>query len=47
MIRHPKEIVAEETPAGLASVAVIDEEGARQVVRLKEPLRLPPAAAAR
>ena len=43
MIRHPKEIVAEETPAGLASVAVIDEEGARQVVRLKEPLMLPGA----
>jgi len=45
LIRHPKEIVAEETPAGLASVAVIDQEGARQVVRLKEPLMLPPATA--
>jgi hypothetical protein len=44
LIRHPKEIVAEETSAGLASVAVVDKEGARQVVRLKEPLMLPPAA---
>jgi len=33
----------EAHPAGLASVAVIDEDGARQVVRLKEPLMLPPA----
>ena len=43
LIRHPREIVVEEGPAGLASVAVIDEDGARQVVRLKEPLMLPPA----
>jgi hypothetical protein len=43
LIRHPKEILVEETPGGLASVAVIDKEGARQVVRLKEPLTLPPA----
>jgi hypothetical protein len=33
----------EQTPAGLASVAVIGDDGARQVVRLKEPLMLPPA----
>jgi Family of unknown function (DUF5335) len=43
LIRHPKEIVVDETATGLASVAVIDEEGARQVVRLKEPMMLPPA----
>lgn len=47
LIRHPKEIAVEETPAGLASVAVIDGEGARQVVRLREPLMLPPATAPR
>ena len=43
LIRRPREIVVEETPAGLASVAVIDADGARQVVKLKEPLMLPPA----
>jgi hypothetical protein len=43
MIRHPREIVVEYAPMGLSSVAVIDAEGARQVVRLKEPLVLPPA----
>ena len=43
LIRHPREILVEEASMGLASVAVIDEDGARQVVRLKEPLMLPPA----
>jgi hypothetical protein len=38
-IQRPRQIVVEETADGLASVAVIDESGARQVVRLKEPLR--------
>jgi Family of unknown function (DUF5335) len=41
LIRHPSQIVVDETAAGLASVAVLDAEGVRQVVRLKEPLRLP------
>ena len=45
LIRHPKDILVDETAAGLASVAVIDGEGARQVVMLKEPLMLPPADA--
>jgi hypothetical protein len=43
LVRHPREILVEQTPAGLASVAVIGDDGARQVVRLKEPLMLPPA----
>jgi len=43
LIRGPREIVVEDAPGGLASVAVIDADGARQVVRLKEPLKLPPA----
>ena len=45
LIRHPRDIVVEETPTGLASVAVLDAEGARQIVRLKEPLMLPGARA--
>jgi Family of unknown function (DUF5335) len=43
LLRHPKEILVDEGPAGLVSVAVIDEDGARHTVRLKEPLMLPPA----
>jgi hypothetical protein len=41
LIRHPKEVLVEHTPAGLAAVAVIDADGTRQMVRLKEPLLLP------
>src|SRR5262245_4656392 len=33
LIRHPREILVEEAPTGLASVAVIDEDGTRRVVR--------------
>src|SRR5467141_4474341 len=46
LIRHPMEITVEEAPTGLASIAVVDAEGARHIVRLKEPLTLPPASAA-
>jgi hypothetical protein len=46
LIRHPKEILVDMSATGLASVAVIDQDGARQVVKLKEPLMLPAAATA-
>jgi hypothetical protein len=42
LIRGPKEIVVEETAEGIASVAVADHDGARQIIRLKQPLALPP-----
>jgi hypothetical protein len=45
LIRHPRSIVVEDTSSGLASVAVIDEDGLKQVVRLREPLKLPSATA--
>jgi hypothetical protein len=45
LIRHPREIVVEQTATGLASVAVVDADGARQVVRFKDPIKLPPAPA--
>jgi hypothetical protein len=45
LIRHPREILVEEGRTGLASVAVVDGDGARQIVKLKEPLMLPPASA--
>jgi hypothetical protein len=43
LIRHPREIVVEEDAGGLLSVAVVDQDGTRQVVRLKQPLALPAA----
>ena len=47
LIRHPREIVAEEGPEGLTSVAVVDAEGTRQIVKLKAPVALPPATGSR
>ena len=44
LIRHPREIVVEESTDGLSSVAAVDDAGARQVVRLKQSLMLPPAS---
>ncbi len=41
LIRHPREILVDETPSGLSSIAVVDAEGTRQIVRLKAPLMLP------
>ena len=46
LIRHPQEIVVEEDESGLKSVAVLDGDGARQIVNLRSPLMLPPAVAA-
>jgi hypothetical protein len=42
LIRHPVEIVVEEDSTGLRSVAVVDGDGARQIVTLKSPIMLPP-----
>jgi hypothetical protein len=41
LIWHPKEIVVEEGPTGVMSVAIVDKEGVRQVVKMREPLMLP------
>jgi len=43
LIRHPREIAVEEGDTGLKSVAVVDGDGTRQIVNLKDPLLLPPA----
>jgi len=33
----------EESETGLKSVAIVDADGARQIVNLKDPLMLPPS----
>jgi hypothetical protein len=43
LIPHPTEIVVEEGETGLASVAVVNRDGTRQIIRLKDPLALPSA----
>ena len=45
LIRHPKQIVVNEDHGGVASVAVVDAEGTKQIVRLKTPVMLPASTA--
>jgi len=44
LVYHPQEIVVEESAEGLASIALTAADGTRQVVRLREPLKLPAPA---
>ncbi len=41
MIRKPREVYLEEEGGRLESLAVIDAQGTRQIVKLKDPLMLP------
>jgi hypothetical protein len=41
LIRTPRELYVDEDPLGLITFQIIDAEGARQIVTLREPLRLP------
>jgi hypothetical protein len=41
MIRHPQELHADDGPLGLATLEIIDGDGARQILRLRDPLLLP------
>ena len=43
LIRRPREIVVEESETGLKSVSIVDADGARQIVNLKDQLMLPPS----
>jgi hypothetical protein len=47
LIRHPKQVVVDEQDGALASVAVVDADGARQMVKMKTPLMLPATASPR
>jgi hypothetical protein len=42
LIENPREIYFDSTVGDLMSVEIVDAEGARQIVKLKEPLMLPP-----
>jgi hypothetical protein len=41
LIPKPREIFVEDGGIGLASLAIVDAEGARQIVKLRDPLALP------
>jgi len=40
LIRHPRDIIVEEGPGGVSSVAIALRDGSRQVIRLKQPVML-------
>jgi hypothetical protein len=41
MIRSPRELYVDEEPLGLIAFQIVDAEGVRQIVTLREPLMLP------
>lgn len=41
LIERPQEVYVEEDPAGLASMEIVDAEGTRQILRMREPVTLP------
>jgi hypothetical protein len=44
LIPKPREIYVDDGGVGLASLAVVDAEGARQIVKLRDPMALPAPA---
>lgn len=47
MIHRPKEMYMDSGADGLISLAIIDDEGTRQIIKLRDPLMLPSPGAAR
>jgi hypothetical protein len=43
LIQRPRQVAVEESSTGLLSVAVTDAEGTKQIIRMKDPLMLPPS----
>ena len=41
LIQHPQQINVDDSPDGLQAVQVIDGDGNRQIIKLREPLGLP------
>jgi hypothetical protein len=41
LIPKPREIYVEDGGVGLASLAVVDADGARQIIKLRDPMALP------
>ena len=44
MIRKPREIYLDDDVRGLMSIEIVDAEGTRQIVKLRDPLMLPAPA---
>jgi hypothetical protein len=42
LIRNPRDIYIDQGPAGLTSMEVVDTDDVRQIIRLRDPVMLPP-----
>lgn len=42
IIHKPRSLAADEGPVGLAGLEIVDGEGRKQIVKLMDPLMLPP-----
>jgi Family of unknown function (DUF5335) len=47
LIPKPRELYAEEGPGGLTALEIIDADDVKQIVKLRDPLRLPAPSRAR
>jgi hypothetical protein len=47
LIPKPRELYAEEGPGGLTALEIIDADDVKQIVKLRDPLRLPAPSSAR
>ena len=47
LIHKPREIAVDDGPSGLGSMAIVDSDRRRQIVKLMEPLLLPPPGSGR
>jgi hypothetical protein len=45
LIRHPRQVLVQEGPKGVETIAIVAEDGVKEVLRLKDPLMLPAQAA--
>jgi hypothetical protein len=47
LITHPREVLVETSKRGIVSVEIVADDDVRRIVRLLEPLSLPPRSARR
>lgn len=45
LVHRPRELSADVVSTGLIAVQIIDGQGSRQIIKLRDPLMLPPASA--
>jgi hypothetical protein len=41
LIRHPRQVLVQEGPSGVEMIALVTEDGTKELLRLQDPLMLP------